>query len=63
MIDTTVLDAMLAAVPRCDLQDTDCEGDAYEYGVHPTGVELGNEEGWLSLWYCSNCAQKAAWDA
>lgn len=63
MIDTTILDGMIAAPAQCEIGLPGCEGAAVEYGVHPTGVALGEEEDWGSVWYCGSCAWEASRDA
>jgi hypothetical protein len=53
---------MLATKPLCDLGYRDCEGEAFTYDTHPTGVALG-EDGWSRVWYCGNCGWEAARDS
>ncbi|MEU5431370.1 hypothetical protein AB0H73_38005 [Streptomyces olivoreticuli] len=62
MISNQELNTMLATTPECELGYTGCEGEAFAYDVHPTGVALGGD-GWARVWYCSTCGWEAARDA
>lgn len=58
-----MLETMYAVQAECELGYPACEGIATEHDVHPTGVALGDEDSWLSLWYCLPCAEEAAWES
>lgn len=58
-----ILETMINVQAECEIGYSGCEGIAAEHGVHPTGVALGEENSWVSLWYCFPCAWEAARDS
>jgi hypothetical protein len=63
MADIKLLNEMINTKPECELGYSVCEGIATEHDTHPTGVALGDEDSWLTVWFCSPCGWEAMRDS